>query len=290
MSNPMLNVNDPAVLFIIKQAQFEARQYAGLTRYIAQSKQRMQSMVWVTSEEAKQDPQIKALESIKHKYERNLSKLAENWPLWSRWLKHCPGIAGPSAIPLILAWYYKFIPICRKCGADLEDDFSCLDCGAKAKGDGLLKQRCLVRYDDPVHEGFRTLSKWRKFCGRHVGDDGKMPKRKKGEAVCWKTELRTITYSISDQFVRQKLSTPYGRYYRERKEKVRQRHPEKKDGHVNNMAKHETVSLFLSHFWQVARYLDGKSYEPSYVEGVLGHEHHIPPFHFEELQDLDEAK
>jgi hypothetical protein len=94
-----------------------------------------------------------------------------------------------------------------------------------------------------------------------------------------------IGYQIADQFNRQVDRTEYGKYLLGRKAKREKTHPKASKGHRLNMAKNETVKLFLAHFWHVARELEGLSTEGPYIQAVGGHTGIIAPYYFEPADD-----
>ena len=84
----------------------------------------------------------KGLESLKGRASRLLEKQLRLWPLWSEWLVKVPGVGQSTAASLILAFYYRFMPVCQECGDILYRDegaMKCSGCGKEAKGDGVLK-------------------------------------------------------------------------------------------------------------------------------------------------------
>lgn len=91
--------------------------------------------------------------------------------------------------------------------------------------------------------------------------------------------LRSITYLIGDQFIRQQTPAYVELYYRE-KDELRTAHPDKSklngrwmhnDGHIHNMARRKAVKIFLQHLWLVWRSLEGLPVSRPYVHDRMGH-------------------
>lgn len=277
-----MNPDTPEREMMIRQLQFLLKTYDGCTDLIAKTKQRLLALDVGT--DAKLDQIIggegaaKGLEYTKGNIARRIEKLIQNWPIYSKWMVNIPGCGPAIAGKLIMLYYYKFTPICQKCGGEMVE-FTCTECGQPAKGDGLLKHRIDTKE-------FSNVSKWWHYLGRHCAYSEKhgkavMPKRASGVKCDWSTEGRTITYHLADQFVRQsKGKPPYRAFYDDRKKKRLVTHPEASDGHRNNMAKNETVKLFLSHFWHVARELEGLSTAGPYADVIMGHTGIIAPYYW----------
>lgn len=269
---------------IIRKLSFLCRTYDGISKLLTQTKQRLGAMVPEAVES--QQANIKLLESVKGKITRQIEKELEFYPLWTQWAKHIPGVGPFIAGNLILSYYHKFVPICAECGGDLGregagegddcDDggkFVCRKCGKAAAGGGVLTTRIEDR-------DFPNISKWWKFCGRHVVD-GRMPKRVKGKRVDWSTRLRTVTYHLGEAFNKQGADHPYKAFLLERKKRRETTHPDVKPFRRQDMAKNEAVKLFLAHFWQVARTLEGKTVTEPYAGTIMGHTGILQPFYWD---------
>lgn len=217
----------------------------------------------------------KGLLYVKGAISRKMEKELAAWPIWTEWLRSVPGVGPALAAPLVLWWSYRFTPACPACSVPLVD-FVCPECGKEAKGAG-----CLSHIIEP--RNFPTISSWWAFMGRSV-EDGHMPKRKAGVQSTWSTARRTLGFQIGDQFNRQTDKTEYGKYLLERKRLREKTHPEASKGHRLNMAKNETIKLFLSHFWQVARTLEGKPLTLPYAHAQLGHADFRPPFYWARVE------
>ena len=271
----------------IKYLKFLTKTYSTVTDAIKVSKQRLlafsdEGFDYQYDSFLKGQKHEDGLETVKGRITREIEKELNKWDIWELWLKGVPGIGPAIASQLIMLYYYRFDPICKDCGGDLQKNdgaLICCDCGKKAK-DGMLKYK--VGFKD-----FQTISKWWAYMGRNVVD-GAMPKRKKGALVNWSPVGRELGFQISDQFNRHKDKTMYGKFLLDRKEKHVKNNDSRDEpwskGHILNAAKNEAVKLFLSHFWVVARTLDGKSVSQPYASTIMGHTNIIDPFYF----DMDE--
>lgn len=258
----------------VRNLKYLVAGYEGLTRMIASVKQRRISLN--PSMDEKHDPFLKGeedakgLEYFKGTQERRIRKECEFCSLWNNWFTEVPGIGGAIGGRLILMYYYKFVPICKKCGADLGDEFTCPICLKSAKGDGLLGHRIEER-------DFPTISKWWAFMGRATDDEGKIVKRKAGKKSEWSTKGKTLGYHIGENFI--KVQNKYTENYYDSKKKYERTRPEWTKAHRHNAAKNDMVKLFLSHMWQVAREIDGKPITEPYVGSMEGHTV-IPPYYW----------
>ena len=252
--------------------------YQGINKLVVATKLRLNSIN--PDADSKADPVLggedgnKGLESAKGVCSRNIEKCLKEHPIWTEWAVNVPGCGPAIAGTLLVLWKWKSLPICNDCGGLLEKNggMFCLDCGKEAKGDGVLSYRIEQR-------DFPNISKWWAYLGRHCSEEGRMPKRRKGEVANWSTVGRTITYQLGECFVKSSaLSNPYRAYYDSRKIYREKTHPEASKGHRHNMAKNETVKLFLGHWWQVARTLEGKPLTDPYPIQIQGHSGVIAPY------------
>jgi len=294
-----MNVKPEAVT----ELNYLVRSYEGLTKLIAATLTRLQSK-GLTKEEAGKDPflkgehiikssqttQYKGLNSVKTQLTSRIEKELQWWPIWSEWMVNIPGIGPAIASQLIMLYYYRFIPVCTDCKGNLIkkavadkktgkeiNTLFCEVCQKSVKGEGNLQHRIELK-------DFPRISSWWHYLGRHVVD-GEMPKRRKGVQVDWSTKGRTVGYQISEQFNRPPKTCPYRIFLLRQKGK----HLKKNDTrekpwtkvHIHNAARNEVAKLFLSHFWQVARELDGLPVTEPYVGKHLGHDI-IPPYYWNE--------
>lgn len=221
------------------------------------------------------DEIVKMMDSMKGKIARRIEKQLEYWPIWTDWMKGVPGIGPATGGRLIMLYYYRFIPICQECGGDLikgDGVMTCSGCGKTAKGDGVLKYRLGFKY-------FLHVAGWWKYMGVHCDETGRKPKRKAGLVSDWSSQGRALAYLIGESFIKSK--GPYRDFFDERKRKREITHPEASRLHRNNMARHEVAKLFLSHFMEVAKEIEGDAWNRIYPEVIMGHTGIVKPFHWE---------
>jgi len=219
---------------------------------------------------------IKILDSLKGKLSSRIAKELEIYPLWTEWLKYIKGIGPFIGGNLLYMYYFKSIAICKKCGTDLEE-FVCPACQTKSKRGGILKFRIEDR-------DYANISKWWKFLGLHTVD-GVKPKMAKGVQCDWSPKGRMICWQFGQQVNRQTKDHPYKAFLLDRKKKRMRTHPDTTPKHRQSMAEHETAKLFTSHFWVVARTLDGKPVTEPYISAIEKHTGIIPPYYFEEIKE-----
>ena len=221
------------------------------------------------------DDIIKAMEAIKDKVSRKITKHLNMWPIWTHWMENIPGCGPAIASNLILLYYYKFVPICKDCAGELirDDGLKCSECGKPAKSDGVLQYRI-------DRKRFEKVSSWWHYMGMHCDDTGRKPKLKSGVVSDWNSKGRAICYQLGEQFIKQSKG-PYRAFYDDRKRKREQTHPDATQFHRNNMARHETAKLFLAHFMAVAKHLDGEEFTKPYAHTLMGHTNYIEPFMFD---------
>ena len=273
---------------VIMNLNYLCRTYDGITELIKQTKQRLGAMNPDADPDMQEDVQL--MKSLKGRFSRRIEKELEFWPVWTEWLKHVPGVGGFIAGNLIILYYYKHVAICDKCSGDLEkkpvknsdkNTFVCSECGKKAKGVGILSHRI-------SEKDFPNVSKWWAYMGRAI-KDGKMIKRQKGEASNYSPRGRLLGFHFYEQVNRQKPDHLYKKFFLERRAKRLKTHPDISKGHNMAMAGNETAKLFLSHFWHVARSLEGKSTEGPYVQEVMQHTGIIAPYYWNKAALLEAA-
>jgi len=270
---------------IVQHLNFLLKEYDGITQLISDIRRRLAALFgtevdYTCDTSLKGDGKMEGLLTVKGRCLRAIEKELPQWDIWEQWLKNVPGIGPWMGGKLIILFNYKFIPVCKDCGGELEKKekeskgkiinvLKCVECGKEAK-DGLLKHKLFMR-------DFPTISKWWAFMGRHTVE-GTMPKRKKGMAANWSNEGRTLGYLIGEQLNRQTEDNPYKKFLIERKAKHARNHPDWTKGHIHNAAMNETIKLFLSHFWTVARTLEGKPVSEPYAGALMGHTNIVKPF------------
>lgn len=271
---------------MIQELQFLVKEYEDATAMIAKIKQRLAGLDGCNDTLLKRYEGEQGMEAIKGRITRMMEKHLFYFDVYESYLKNIPGIGPWIAAKLIILFYYRFIPVCKDCGGNLEKEqkkskrngeminvLICQKCGKQAD-DGLLKHK--LDFKD-----FPTISKWWAYMGRHT-DGSKMPKRQKGTQINWSTEGRTLGFHIYDQFNRQPEDHLYKKLFIERKRKHAANHPEWTKGHIHNAAGNETVKIFLAHFWTVARSLDGKTVSDPYAGALMGHTNITKPFYWED--------
>lgn len=285
---------------LAKEIQFAVRTYDGITKLVVATKQRLVAMnpgkdsdelykhCHILNGVQKQDGTAKSqgLEQVKDRITRDIRKLVQDFPLWYQYLENVPGIGPAIGAKLILLWYFRFVPVCSKCGGNLEKrengdgdmGFECIHCHSRAKGDGVLNHRVEKR-------DFPTISAWWHYMGRHNDPTtGKMPKFKKGvkgeDRDTWSAIGRKLGFDIRESF--NKGNPKYKAYAEKRKKYRLGTHPTASKGFRHNMAWNETVKLFLSHFWQVARTIDGLPLTETWAVKHGGHDREsiIEPYYF----------
>jgi len=274
---------------IASELNYCIKNYNGLTKQIVQVRNRAHAYgidpdndeLLVGKLNRKGEPKMQGLESIKGMAARRIQRVIKDFPIWNEWLENVPGIGPAIAGQLIALYYFRSIPVCQKCGADLVE-FECPFCFEKAKGQGVLKFRVELR-------DYPTISSWYHQMGRHNGPDGRMPKRRKTEAGednsknSWSSVGRKLGFDIRESFNKQLPSHKYKAYAEKRKRYRELTHPHVTKGHRHNMAWNEAVKIFLAHFWMVAHILDfGSIPTKPYPQTHLGHDDNsiIPPYYF----------
>jgi len=268
---------------IIKDLNYLVKTYDGLNKLIVSTKNRLAHLN--KDAEAKHQDEIISIERIKDQLGRRIVNDLECFPIWTDWLKYLPGIGPAIAGHLVILYYVRFVPICEACGHDLvkteatngqRAGFRCSECGKPAKGEGILKTRI-------EEKDFRNISSWWHYMGCHVVD-GKKPRKKRGCVSDWSSTGRAVAFQIGEQFIKKPPQHLYRGFYDERRKKRDGTHPEATKLHRLNMARNETAKLFLAHFWEVARTLDGKEVTAPYAETIMGHTGILKPFYWEPVE------
>jgi len=259
----------------IGNLNFMCRTYDGINKLIVSTKNRLQSL----NPEAivKLNDIVQGMESQKGKVSRRIGKELEFYPVWNDWMVNVPGIGPAIAGNLIILYYYRFMPCCKDCGTVLEkkeNTFWCSQCEKSVKGEGNLNHKIEIK-------DFPMISSWWHYMGRHVVD-GNVPKRAKGVVSDWSTPGRQVGFQIGQSFIKMKPDHLYRAYYDTRHRLRDKTHPEATKMHKMNMCLNETIKLFLSHFWQVARTLDGLPLTDPYIVAKDPIHKIILPFYWEE--------
>lgn len=263
---------------LIESLNFLDKTYEGINKMITSTKNRLHYLS--PESQPKHQPILVGkekkgggLETIKSQISRQMEQELEMVPIWTEWLSKIRGVGPAIAVPLIVSWNAKFVAVCSKCGADLEE-FTCPKCKTEAKGEGILQHRMTER-------DFPQISKWISYCGMKVDSEtGKKCKRAKGQVANWNSRNRTVLWHFGSKVAMSK-DPFYEAFYRERKAKREQTHPDLKPFIRNAMACHETAKLFASHFWTVQRHMEGKPVTMPYQHAILGHTNLIMPPYFD---------
>lgn len=114
---------------------------------------------------------------------------------------------------------------------------------------------------------FPTYAKLKAYCGVHLLDDGRFPRRRNNEVANWNDECRKGLYLLADQFNRRPESE-WGKKLRENKTRLRERHPEPvltergttdwNDMHIHKTAIWRTLSQFVRWLWHEWRRLEAQ--------------------------------
>lgn len=279
----------------INELKYLARTYDGVNKLIVSTKNRLQAtQPRYTTEDVSKHNHIKTLESLKGNIKTQMKNALKYWDIWNQWLSKVPGIGEFIASNLILLYYYRFIPVCEKCGGDLvkkavKDDkgkqketkqgnpqnvFVCSKCKTKAKGGGILEHRI-------EHKEFPCISAWHSYLGEANDlETGRQPRPQSGVQSNWSSKGRKISWQIGESFVKVSENHPYKQYCNKRQKKRADTHPNTPKWMVRKMINRETRKFFLSHFWSVARQIEGLPDKTCYAEGILGHENIIPPYYW----------
>lgn len=262
---------------VIRHLNFLCRTYDGVVKLSVQTQNRLHSLnpdYLVKSEEL-----IKEMDSRRGKIARRIEKELEHWDIWNHYLLNVPGIGPAIGGKLILLYYYRMQPACKECGSSLErkeGTFYCEQCDKSVKGEGNLVYAIQIR-------DFPMISSWWHFMGRHVVD-GKVPKRAKGVVCDWSTPGRQVGYQIGQSFIKAGPDHLYRQFYDQRRALREKTHPDESKLHKMNMALNETVKMFLSHFWQVARTIEGLPLTEPYIVAKDPIHKLIPPYYWQPME------
>lgn len=267
------------------------------------------------------------------KLESNLKREVQNSikgiPIYEEFFRRVYGVG-----PLISGWIIgktmiKFELILKK---DFEAAVNYLDAPDEVRDDMedkdfLRLSKTQVRLAQKTKEGnylyptirgigaFDTVSKYWAWWGLHVTEDGRRPRRKRGETLDYDSSLRMFSSRIGTSFKRlgknkktgdptffNKIYTSYKRRLFDTPRMVRVNgkkvlSPAFKDiiktpkicpyytdqfcskgpckGHLDNMAISYAVKKFLAYVWEQWRILEGLPVRPSYAFEKLGHTTYI---------------
>ena len=286
----------------VQSLKFMSSTADAVTRTMAGTRNRIAALA--KSKNARNDEIVKMLKSLKDKIEYRMTPDLQMFDLYTHWLEKVPGVGNSTAAKLLLHYYYRMVPYCPDCGTDLEKrdkTMWCNTCKRSAAGDGLLTYRI-------EEKDFPRISGWWKYMGRHntahcptcrkgLDENGKCPKckkiienpaflmpmREKGNVCDWSTKGRTAVFALKGSFNRIKSSDQLYRDHHS-KEKIRYQklHPDWTKSHIENTTWNNTLKLFLSHMWQVARTLDGKPVTKPYICQKNPAHNIILPYYFDQ--------
>jgi hypothetical protein len=199
------------------------------------------------------------LDTAKSMVYTKLHNHLKTWPIYTDWLEKIPNIGPSSCGHLILWYYYKFVPICKKCGTDLEKrifnekkgtkKFFCTHCDKFVTNEEKVKYRIHFR-------NWPNISSWWSYLGR-APVESHLPEREKGKQLNIRLEGKMITHQIAGKFKSSKVEDhPYKLLFEEKYNWRLNNKPGTTDIHTKNMALNEMVKIFLAHFWMVAREIE----------------------------------
>ena len=118
---------------ISNELSYAIKNYNGMTKQIIQIKNRAHAYgidpkheTLIYGKIAKDGtPRMQGLESLKGVAARKIGRILKDFPIWTEWLDNVPGIGMVIGGQLIALYYFKNIPVCSKCSADLNDSFDC---------------------------------------------------------------------------------------------------------------------------------------------------------------------
>jgi len=154
--------------------------------------------------------------------------------------------------------------------------------GIRGLKQGSLAAQLLAQIDDV--EKFVTISKLWRFSGNAV-IDGKAEKNQKGKCSHFNSQLKSICWLISDQFIKQQTPVYVDIYYDEKK-RQRELYPEKitlngktiySDAHIDNRARRKAIKIFLSHLWVTWREMENLPITKPYIQQIKGHTNIVEP-------------
>jgi len=269
---------------VARRLNYLCKTYDTYTRASVATQNRLQALKGVKKEETKRFEDVAVLERHKDKLKREIIPELEFFPIWTEWLTKVLGIGPVFGGHLIIDYYFRFVPICSSCGKDLiekKKKLICSSCDKPAKRNGPMKTRIEMR-------DFATPSRWLSIRGELIVN-GKKPKPIEGEKLSYDPKAQSLDSQIGESFKKQKGSL-YQKEYERLLVKGEKKYPNKTPKHRRNIARHMLVKLFLCHFWEVARTLDGKSTTRPYPIVIQGHTNYIPPFYWTPPNKEEETK
>lgn len=120
----------------------------------------------------------------------------------------------------------------------------------------MIASRLIVAVSDIRR--FPTDAKLKAFCGVHLLEDGRIPRKRSGELANWSNDARQALYLLGDQF-NLRPNSIWGKKLREYKVNLRSKHPavevvngkkQYSDIHIHKMAIWRTLTKFTEWLWR----------------------------------------
>lgn len=128
--------------------------------------------------------------------------------------------------------------------------------------DGWMMAATFVAYSGGFDRFQHVASLWH-YYGQHVGEDGRMPRRKKGSNITWHPGGRTMLYQLSSTIMKN-AKNPWHQFFQETKAVELAEHDRKhpgcktKAGHCNAMALRKMAKEIVKRFFLAEKGLDYK--------------------------------
>lgn len=220
------------------------------------------------------------LKKLELQIKKQVEELLQHQPIYTEWLKKIKGISTCLGGGLISCINVKFVTVPNlKKATELQTKYA-----MKTKDKETGKAAFLV----PEVRGiaaFATVSKLWAYCGMNVTEEGKAPRRQKGQTVTWSPKMRVLCWKIGKSFIM--TGDFYQDLYKQIKEQYLKTHKhilkEKGGkGHIDAMARRKTVKIFLEHLWVTWRKMLDLPVTKPYALQLDPHSHYIEPPTFEE--------
>jgi len=198
------------------------------------------------------------LYAIEKNVRKSVETLAQTHPLWTDWLQYVRGIGPLNMAQLIgeivgINEHHNAIARKEPKARDERERAWAKERGTEIKPTGI--------------GAFDTVSALWKYAGLAPGQ-----KPIKGEVLSYNNRLKTVCLGIvGDCMIR--ANSPYRVIYDNAKAKYEETRPDWTKGHRHYAARRKMVKVFLSHFWEHWRELEGYPTRKAYVLEHLGHTH-----------------